>query len=99
MVQTRHQDSTGHKNQGTELLDNQGRQVRGSIFSGIYGTTEETLASPLNFHINSTATYCSAHARYAIFGTRLNGYGNYKVGKSVYANPEYEQKELLKALK
>ena len=68
------------------------------MFDG-YNTTEEMFASPLNFHINGTTTYCSAHARDVIFGARLNGYGNHKAGKSIYGNPKYEQKELLKSLK
>ena len=72
--------------------------LRGSIFEG-FCTEEEMFASPLNFLIRDGATYCSAHARDVIFGARLNGYGDCKAGRSVYANPEYEQKDLLKALK
>jgi hypothetical protein len=68
------------------------------VFDG-YNTTEETVASPLNFHINGSTTYCSAHARDVVFGARLNGYGNHKAGMSIYGNPEWEHKELLGALK
>ena len=34
-----------------------------------------------------------------MFGAILNGYGHRKTGRSIYANPEYEQKELHKTLK
>ena len=56
-------------------------------------------ASPLNFLLDSNVAYCSVHERDTVFGAIYHAYSNHKAGMNIYANPEYEQKELLKALK
>ena len=72
--------------------------IREAIIDG-YSVTEEMFAPPLNFLIHPSTTYCSIHERDVVFGARYNAYGSQKRGTSIYANPEYEQGELLKTLK
>jgi ribonuclease HI len=64
-----------------------------------YHIDEEMFASPLNFLLHAQTTYCSVHKRDVIFGATYNAYNSCKIGMRVYANPEYEQKDLLKTLK
>eukprot|EP00959_Pyramimonas_sp_CCMP1952_P266543 5572356-Pyramimonas_sp.AAC.1 len=63
-----------------------------------FHVTQERFASPLNFDMDGK-WYWSAHEHDQLFGARHDAYSSTFSGASVYMNPEYEQTNLLKAMK
>ena len=82
-------------------MDAPGRQapytIRRAIMDG-YNVTDEMFASFLNYHMD-IGRYYSAATEDVPLGAWYDAFSSNLQGLSVYMNPEYEWKELYKALK
>jgi hypothetical protein len=72
-------------------------QILASAINACFNTTFEIFTSPLNSSMNPNVEYCTAFPEDANFGAHYDSF-SYRLTGSCIANPEYEPKDMRKAV-